>query len=197
MPPSRLARGTALSRETQKNQSKVIQANRFIIHTMKPFALLPAIVALLVLTGCATSTLTTVDSVDLKRYSGKWYEIARIPNTFQRDCTGTVTAEYTPLPNGKIQVINSCQKSDNTWKSVKGTATPVAGSNNTKLKVNFGIPFHHRRLPDHRPRPKIIPMGSREPPSRTNYTLDSSPEPKNIPRLAVQSNRPTRAGEGV
>jgi apolipoprotein D and lipocalin family protein len=108
---------------------------------MKPFALLPAIIALLVLTGCATSTLTTVDSVDLKRYSGKWYEIARIPNTFQRDCTGTVTAEYAPLPNGKIQVINACQKSDGTWKSVKGTATPVAGSNNTKLKVNFGVPF--------------------------------------------------------
>jgi apolipoprotein D and lipocalin family protein len=108
---------------------------------MKPFALLPAITALLLLTGCATSNLTTVDSLDLKRYSGKWYEIARIPNTFQRDCTGTVTAEYTPLPNGKIQVVNSCQKSDGAWKSVNGTAKPIKGSNNTKLKVSFGIPF--------------------------------------------------------
>lgn len=43
-------------------------------------------------------SLTTVPSVDLKRYMGKWYELARYPNRFQRKCTGDVIANYTLRP---------------------------------------------------------------------------------------------------
>src|ERR1035438_1299749 len=41
--------------------------------------------------------LPTVSSVDLTRYVGKWYEIARYPNWFEKEDIGDVTAEYTPL----------------------------------------------------------------------------------------------------
>ena len=48
-----------------------------------------------------------VDRVDLNRYTGTWYEIARYPNRFQKNCAGT-TATYTLRPDGKIEVINRC-----------------------------------------------------------------------------------------
>ncbi len=94
------------------------------------------------ITGCATRPApTTVASVDLQKYSGKWYEVARMPNWFQRQCASGTTAEYSPLPDGKIRVVNSCVRKDGTPSSITGTATPVPGSNNAKLKVSFFGPF--------------------------------------------------------
>jgi len=93
-------------------------------------------------TGCATRPApTTVSSVDLQKYSGKWYEVARKPNWFQRQCASGTTAEYTPLPDGKIRVVNSCLGKDGTPSTVTGKATAVPGSNNAKLKVSFFGPF--------------------------------------------------------
>ena len=56
--------------------------------------------------------LEVVPSIDLKRYAGTWYEIARYPNRFQRECTGNVTATYTLLDDGTIRVINRCRQSN-------------------------------------------------------------------------------------
>lgn len=104
---------------------------------MTPKILIPAIL-LLLLAGCASrKPLATVPTVDLKRYSGTWYEVARIPNWFQRKCASGAMAEYTPLPGGKIQVINACKNSAGELERVKGTAVPVPGSGNAKLKVKF------------------------------------------------------------
>ncbi len=86
-------------------------------------------------------TLATVPSVDLKRYVGVWYEVARLPNRFEKDCAANVTATYTQRSVGKIEVINQCQKSNNVMKRSKGTAKVVAGSGNAKLKVTFFWPF--------------------------------------------------------
>ena len=86
--------------------------------------------------------LEVVPSVDLTRYAGKWYEIARLPNRFQRDCAGNSTATYTLRPDGKITVLNECRKADGRQKSAKGTARVAdAGGPNTKLKVTFFWPF--------------------------------------------------------
>ena len=53
--------------------------------------------------------LPTVSNLDLNRYMGLWYEIARFDHSFERNLTG-VTAEYRLQEHGKIQVINSGHK---------------------------------------------------------------------------------------
>jgi apolipoprotein D and lipocalin family protein len=86
--------------------------------------------------------MQVVPSVDLAQYAGKWYEIARLPNRFQRDCASDTTATYTLRPDGKITVVNECRKPDGRLKSARGTARVASGKEpNTKLKVTFFWPF--------------------------------------------------------
>lgn len=87
------------------------------------------------------SPLSTVPSVDLKRYSGKWYEIARYPNRFQKQCVGNTTANYSIKPNGRLEVMNECLTKDGTVDAAKGEAKIVEGAKNTKLKVRFAPSF--------------------------------------------------------
>lgn len=75
--------------------------------------------------------------VDLQRYAGKWYEIARLPNRFQADCVGDVSATYTPQEDGRIQVVNRCRKQDNSIDEAQGVARVVDPSTNAKLEVRF------------------------------------------------------------
>lgn len=70
---------------------------------------------------------------------GKWYEIARLPNSFEEGCE-CITAEYSKIDDETIRVINSCLE-DGEFDSAKGKAFPVEGSNNAKLKVQFFWPF--------------------------------------------------------
>lgn len=90
----------------------------------------------------AGSPLRAVDSVDLKRYSGKWYEIARYPNRFQRSCQSDTTAEYTLRKDGKVQVVNSCREKDGKTKTARGTAKVADKTTNAKLRVTFFWPFY-------------------------------------------------------
>lgn len=95
----------------------------------------------LALSGCASRPpLTTVPSVDLSRYSGRWVEVAKYPNFFQRGCRGLTTADYAPNPDGSIRVTNRCEGKNGKPVEVVGRATVVPGSNNAKLKVRFGGP---------------------------------------------------------
>lgn len=84
----------------------------------------------------------TVQTVDVNRYMGLWYEIARYPVWFEKDCVA-VTAEYTLLPNGKVRVLNSCRKKsfDGPGKIAKGKAWIADKKTNAKLKVSFFWPF--------------------------------------------------------
>ncbi len=86
--------------------------------------------------------LATVPSVDLKRYVGTWYEIARYPNRFQKDCASDTTANYTLLPNGTIQVVNSCRRDDGSMNTARGKAKVVDRASNARLKVTFFWPFY-------------------------------------------------------
>ncbi|MCG7985640.1 MAG: lipocalin family protein [Candidatus Thiodiazotropha lotti] len=76
-------------------------------------------------------------SVDLQRYLGRWYEIARLPNRFQNHCRGEVTANYRQLEGGDIQVINRCRDQQDEMDEAKGVARIVDSSTNAKLKVSF------------------------------------------------------------
>ncbi len=91
---------------------------------------------------CILPPLDTVSNVDLNRYTGKWYEIARYPNWFQSGCASSM-AEYTANADGTIGVFNTCLAADGSVKStIQGTARVVDQSTNAKLKVTFpSIPF--------------------------------------------------------
>ncbi|MFD2513014.1 lipocalin family protein [Pontibacter locisalis] len=86
--------------------------------------------------------LETVPGVDLNKYEGRWYEIAALPQRYEKGCH-CVYAEYTQNPEGYVEVFNYCRKGGPEGKeeSVKGKAFPVEGSNNSKLKVQFFWPF--------------------------------------------------------
>jgi apolipoprotein D and lipocalin family protein len=88
--------------------------------------------------GQSADPLQVVPSVDLERYCGTWYEIARLPNWFQDDCAGDVTATYTLLPDGELSVVNRCRTADGETKEAQGRARRASDSGpNTKLKVRF------------------------------------------------------------
>lgn len=80
--------------------------------------------------------------VELSRYLGRWYEVARYPNRFEKDCEA-VTAEYARRPDGLISVINTCRKGSRSGpvSRAEGRAKVVDGSG-AKLKVSFFGPFY-------------------------------------------------------
>jgi apolipoprotein D and lipocalin family protein len=77
----------------------------------------------------------TVSSVNLDRYAGVWFEIARFPNRFQRRCISDVTAQYGRRSDGRLDVINRC-RTDKGSIEAKGIAR-TADSTAAKLKVRF------------------------------------------------------------
>ena len=79
----------------------------------------------------------TVDSVDLTKYVGLWYEIAKIPNRFQKSCARNTTATYKLRDDGKIEVINKCIEENGDTNEAKGIAIVVDTSTNAKLEVSF------------------------------------------------------------
>jgi apolipoprotein D and lipocalin family protein len=83
----------------------------------------------------------TVDFVDLGRYAGQWYEIARFPNRFQRTGCCDVTASYALLPNGRVSVVNACRNPNGGLERISGTARVMDRKTNAKLKVTFFWPF--------------------------------------------------------
>lgn len=96
------------------------------------------------LTSCSifNAPLDVVDSVELGRYTGRWYEIARYPNSFERGCAG-VTADYTLRLDGKIRVLNTCREGslDGDVRTIEGVARVADKQTNAKFAVSFFAPF--------------------------------------------------------
>ncbi len=78
-----------------------------------------------------------VNFVDLKMYAGVWYEIGKIPNTFQRKCAMNTTATYRLRDDGDIDVTNRCTESDGSESVANGIARVVDLKTNSKLEVSF------------------------------------------------------------
>lgn len=99
---------------------------------------LSATFALPALAADDTSPLpnTTVPSVDLQRYAGKWYEQASLPLVFARDCVSDTTALYTPQEDGTMAVRNRCLTEDGSHKQADGEARQ-AGETTAQLEVRF------------------------------------------------------------
>jgi apolipoprotein D and lipocalin family protein len=113
--------------------------------SMKPFVLILTLVmaaAAVAKARAETKPLEVVPHVDLRRYLGTWYEIATIPQRFQKGCVG-VTAHYSLRADGDIDVVNVCRQGtlDGKVRSVRGKAWIVDKTTNAKLKVRFFWPF--------------------------------------------------------
>lgn len=109
-----------------------------------PLLLCMAAAGLLLSWGCSMSSepLQTVEYVDLDRYAGTWYEIARYPASFQEGCVA-VTAEYAKRDDGRIDVVNRCLDGslEGPERSVEGVARLADTETNARLKVTFFWPF--------------------------------------------------------
>jgi apolipoprotein D and lipocalin family protein len=92
---------------------------------------------LMVAASLQSDRVRTVDAVDLDRYLGDWFEIARFPNRFQRSCTGDVRATYTRRSDGRIDVVNRCRATDGRIIEAQGVARVVDVRTSAKLKVRF------------------------------------------------------------
>jgi apolipoprotein D and lipocalin family protein len=87
--------------------------------------------------------LEVVEKVDIEKYLGRWYEIARYPHSFEENCFA-VTADYALLENGALQVINRCREGglNGELKEAVGKAYVVDSKTNAKLDVTFFWPFY-------------------------------------------------------
>jgi apolipoprotein D and lipocalin family protein len=118
---------------------------------LRPIAYAALVVSGLLIGGCAafgpkhpvgnSAVPEPAKSVDLGRYLGRWYELARYEQGFQKDCEG-VTADYALRDDGKISVLNRCRKPDGKITDANGKAKVVDTTTNAKLKVSFFGPFY-------------------------------------------------------
>ena len=107
-----------------------------------------------ILLGLAATTMVyaqakplhVADKVELDKYLGVWYEIARKPMSFQNQCDSNVTATYTFNENGNVLVDNRCTMKDGQQSHAIGEAFVQNAPFNTKLKVSF-LPEAIRWLP--------------------------------------------------
>jgi len=109
-----------------------------------PYSLFLSIAAATVWLAACTSTprpLATVPSVDLDRYYGRWYEIARLPNRFQAMCVSDTQATYR-AEGAAVAVVNQCRTATGRIEQADGIAKVVAGSRGARLKVSFFRPFY-------------------------------------------------------
>lgn len=88
-----------------------------------------------------TMNTTTVSNLDVNRFMGSWYEIARYEHSFEKGMTH-VKANYSLLPDGTIRVLNSGMKNGKK-KEIEGKARKKRDSNsNSKLEVSFFLWFY-------------------------------------------------------
>lgn len=93
-----------------------------------------------------TKPLHVVEKVELDKYLGVWYEVARNPMYFQNKCDRDVSATYTLNENGNIAVDNRCYAQDGKLNQSSGEAFVQNAPFNSKLKVSF-LPESIRWLP--------------------------------------------------
>jgi len=98
---------------------------------------------IIVFTGCSTKypELPTVSKVDIDKYKGTWYEIARYEHFFEKGCKN-VTATYELKDEEEIKVINRCTLIKNGNKKEAIGVAYSTNKTNTKLKVSFFRPFY-------------------------------------------------------
>ncbi|MCL7944805.1 lipocalin family protein [Marinobacter sp. ATCH36] len=109
-----------------------------------PFAKSLIIFVVILVAGCTgvPEGIDPVSELDVKRYEGTWYEIARLDHSFEEGLSN-VTADYAVQDDGSIQVINrGYSEEDGQWEEAEGRAVFVSDERNGHLKVSFFGPFY-------------------------------------------------------
>ncbi|NMG45715.1 lipocalin [Aromatoleum toluvorans] len=81
--------------------------------------------------------LSTIAALDVPRYMGTWYEIARYPNRFQRHCVGFTHAEYRLQEDGRVRVANRCRNAEGRVVEAIGAARQLGAADSPRLEVRF------------------------------------------------------------
>lgn len=162
---------------------------------------LPLMLAAMLLSGCFggagpvgnTAVPQPAKPVEITRYLGRWYEMARYEAPFQKGCDN-VTADYSLREDGKIKVVNSCVK-DGKTSTATGRAkideNTAGAAQNAKLKVSFFGPFYgdywvlDRAPPG--PQGKYAWSIVGEPSGRYLWMLTRSPDPDAATREAIKA----------
>ena len=85
----------------------------------------------------ADQAVQTIASLDVPRYLGTWYEIAKFPNWFQKKCVSNTKAVYTAKPDGNLRVLNSCKTAGGETSEAEGLARQIGAKDSPKLEVRF------------------------------------------------------------
>ncbi len=81
--------------------------------------------------------VSTIATLDVPRYMGTWYEVAKFPNRFQAKCVANTRARYLAQTDGSVQVLNSCVTADGSTIDALGRAIQVGATTSPKLQVRF------------------------------------------------------------
>jgi apolipoprotein D and lipocalin family protein len=82
-------------------------------------------------------SVKTIAALDVPRYLGTWYEIAKFPNWFQKKCISNTKAIYTAKPDGNLRVLNSCKTATGETSEAEGLARQIGTKDSPKLEVRF------------------------------------------------------------
>ena len=88
-------------------------------------------------TPATLPAVSTIAALDVPRYMGTWYEIAKFPNRFQAKCVANTRAQYLAQTDGSVQVLNSCTTADGSTIDALGKAIQVGAATSPKLQVRF------------------------------------------------------------
>ena len=79
----------------------------------------------------------TIVVLDVSRYLGTWYEIAKFPNWFQKKCVSNTKAVYSAKSDGNLRVLNSCKTAGGDISEAEGLARQIGSKDSPKLEVRF------------------------------------------------------------
>lgn len=85
----------------------------------------------------SSGDLESIPRIDLERYLGRWYEVAKYPNRFQKDCVSDTSAEYRLMADGRVEVLNRCRLSNGEMNQALGVARQTGDASSAKLQVRF------------------------------------------------------------
>lgn len=88
-------------------------------------------------TAGAGAPLQAIERLDVARYMGTWYEIAKVPNRFQRHCVADTQALYRQREDGQLDVINSCRQANGERTEAIGRARQLGAADSPRLEVRF------------------------------------------------------------